>query len=228
MSVNSVSASYTATSVKYEATYKSEEVKSAEAAKTESAPKTDSFVRSEDRKDVGYGNKAKGLSKAEIDKIQEQRTNYLKDMVQKLISDQAGKAGSYSFRSESFSFSFEMSSVSSVSGSIYDDPNFGVDAMATKLMDMAISLSGGDSSKAETLVNAVRKGFEMAEKAWGGELPGVCQATLDEVEKRFDYWKENGSMDGYVFGGYTNRETGEQVSVIEQILNATQGNKVED
>ena len=36
---------------------------------------------------------------------------------------------------------------------------WGVDAVATRLMDMAMALSGGDPSKAELLRDAVQKGF---------------------------------------------------------------------
>lgn len=200
MSVQSVTTSNVqAANVKYEAAAKAAETKP--AAEETKVPKTDSFVKSEERQDVGYG-QVKGLSAEQVDKLNEERVNSLKSMIQKLISEQAGRVQNGTFQSVDFSLSIEYSSTSSVSGSIYDDPTYGVDAMATNLMNMAIALSGGDSDKADTLMNAVYKGFEMAEKAWGGKLPGVCQSTLAEVENRFAYWKENGSLTGYEFGGY--------------------------
>ncbi|MEG0091819.1 MAG: hypothetical protein RSA20_08355 [Oscillospiraceae bacterium] len=80
-----------------------------------------------------------------------------------------------------------------------DDPVWGVDAMATKLMDMAMSLSGGDSAKFDTLRDAVEKGFKAAGADLGGKLPSVSQNTYKEVMKRFDYLKENGNLDNYKY-----------------------------
>lgn len=78
---------------------------------------------------------------------------------------------------------------------ISENGMWGVNAVASRLMNMAISLSGGDSSKAEMLREAVKKGF--AEVGALDSLPQVCQDTYAETMKRFDYWVENGSMDGY-------------------------------
>jgi len=168
-------------------------------------PKTDSFVKTHERPDIGYG-QTKGLSSEEIDALNEQRVSSMKNMIQKLISEQAGKAtGNYTFTSFEFNMSIEFSTSSTAATSVesfYDDPVYGVDAMATKLMDMALSLSGGNSEKADLLMDAVYDGFSQAEAIWGDELPGVSQATLKEVENRFEYWKENGTMDGYEFQGY--------------------------
>ena len=72
---------------------------------------------------------------------------------------------------------------------------WGVDAVATRLMDMAMALSGGDPSKAELLRDAVQKGFAAVGDL--DSLPQVCQDTYTETMKRFDYWVEKGSLDGY-------------------------------
>ena len=78
---------------------------------------------------------------------------------------------------------------------ISENGTWGVNAVAGRLMSMAVSLSGGDPAKAELLREAVKKGF--AEVGALDSLPQVCQDTYAETMKRFDYWTENGSMDGY-------------------------------
>ena len=78
---------------------------------------------------------------------------------------------------------------------ISENGNWGVDAVATRLIDMAINLSGGDTSKIGMLREAVQKGFAQVGKL--EDLPEVCQQTYDEVMKRFDYLEQNGSMEGY-------------------------------
>ncbi len=70
-----------------------------------------------------------------------------------------------------------------------NDPEWGVDAVANRILDFAKSLANGDESKIEMLREAVKKGFQEAEKAWGGELPGISQRTYDKIMKGFDEWK---------------------------------------
>ena len=82
---------------------------------------------------------------------------------------------------------------------ISEDGEWGVNAVATRIVDMCVSLSGGDSSKLSEMRAAVEKGFEQAGAQWGTSLPSICQDTHDEINKRFDYWEQNGSVDGYVY-----------------------------
>lgn len=80
-----------------------------------------------------------------------------------------------------------------------DDGYWGVDAVASRIMDMAVALSGGDTEKIDLLQDAVDKGFENAYSILGGEgnAPDGTKETKDEINKRFDYWRETGSLDGY-------------------------------
>lgn len=75
---------------------------------------------------------------------------------------------------------------------IGEDGKWGVEATSTRILDFAKAISGGDPEKAETLRNAVIKGFKEAEKAWGGKLPDICQQTYDKVMAGFDDWTKNG------------------------------------
>lgn len=73
---------------------------------------------------------------------------------------------------------------------IADGGEYSVDAVATRILDMAKSLSGGDVSKLSELRDAVEKGFKAAGVELGGKLPGICQDTYTEVMKRFDEWEK--------------------------------------
>jgi hypothetical protein len=77
--------------------------------------------------------------------------------------------------------------------------DWGADAVASRIMDMAVSLSGGDTDNIDVLEQAVMKGFQNAYSLLGGEdkTAEITKKTKDEIKKRFDYWRENGSLDGY-------------------------------
>jgi len=43
---------------------------------------------------------------------------------------------------------------------------------------------------------AVKKGYEAAGKAWGGDLPGIAGQTIDAVDKMFeDYFAKAGKIE---------------------------------
>lgn len=83
---------------------------------------------------------------------------------------------------------------------ISEDGEWGVKAVATRIMDMAVALSGGNTEKLSILRDAVEKGFAAAEKQWGGKLPSITQQTHKEIDNRFDYWEKYGTLDGYTMG----------------------------
>ena len=44
--------------------------------------------------------------------------------------------------------------------------------------------------KMKEMQSAIEKGFKMATKSWGKELPGICKDTFDATNKLFDdYYK---------------------------------------
>jgi hypothetical protein len=70
---------------------------------------------------------------------------------------------------------------------------FSVEAVATRLLDFAVAISGGDPSRIDVLRRAVERGFEAAERQWGGELPEISQRTREAVMNGFDQWQRNGN-----------------------------------
>lgn len=78
---------------------------------------------------------------------------------------------------------------------ISEDGYWGVKKTSERILDFAKALAGNDSSKADALLEAYKKGFEEAENAFGGKdkLPDICYQTYDAVLKGFEDWKNEGS-----------------------------------
>ncbi len=73
---------------------------------------------------------------------------------------------------------------------IAEDGYWGVEQTSERLFSFAKAISGGDTSKVETLIKAMEKGFKMATKSWGDTLPDICQKTLDAAKEKLRSWAE--------------------------------------
>lgn len=71
---------------------------------------------------------------------------------------------------------------------IAEDGYWGVEQTSERLFSFAKAISGGDTSKAETLIKAMEKGFKQATKSWGDDLPEICQKTLDSAKEKIRNW----------------------------------------
>lgn len=72
---------------------------------------------------------------------------------------------------------------------ISENGYWGVEQTATRILDFAKAISGGDPSKIDLLINAVKEGFEAAKEIFGGKLPEISQKTYDRVMEGFEAWK---------------------------------------
>lgn len=77
---------------------------------------------------------------------------------------------------------------------VAEDGYWGVEKTSDRIIDFATALTGGDSSKIEDMRAAFKKGYEQAEKAWGGELPEISQKTYDAVMQKFDKLAEEAGL----------------------------------
>ncbi len=76
-----------------------------------------------------------------------------------------------------------------------EDGYYGVKQTSGRILDFAKAISGGDTSKAELLREAVQKGFDSAAELWGGmdKAPQITKDTYDAVMKGFDEWVNGAS-----------------------------------
>ena len=154
--------------------------------------KADVFVKEEPAIEVGTYEKPKKLSADLVQQMEDQIYESMKALVEKTLGVQVGKA----MTADEMADVLELGKTpEEAAAAISEDGAWGVNAVATRLMDMAIQLSAGDASKAELLREAVQKGFGAVGVL--ENLPAVCQDTYAETMKRFDYWVEHGSMEGY-------------------------------
>jgi hypothetical protein len=65
---------------------------------------------------------------------------------------------------------------------------YSVENTANRLVDFAKAISNGDPSKLELLKENIQKGFDEAEKAFGGTLPDISKQTLELTMKKLDDW----------------------------------------
>lgn len=73
---------------------------------------------------------------------------------------------------------------------IAEDGYWGVEQTSDRLLSFAKALTGGDTSKADEMIEAVKKGYEEATKAWGDNLPEISKQTLDATIKKLEAWRD--------------------------------------
>ncbi len=73
---------------------------------------------------------------------------------------------------------------------IAEDGYWGVEQTSNRLVEFAKALTGSDPSKANDMIDAVKKGLEEAKKAWGGNLPEISQRTIDSTIKKLEEWRD--------------------------------------
>lgn len=73
---------------------------------------------------------------------------------------------------------------------VADDGYWGVEQTSDRLFSFAKALAGNDPTKANSMLDALQKGFDEATKCWGGELPELCQKTLEATKKKLTDWRD--------------------------------------
>ena len=73
---------------------------------------------------------------------------------------------------------------------IADDGYWGVEQTSERLFSFAKALAGNDPTKADSMLEALQKGYDEAAGQWGGELPELCQKTLEATKKKLTDWRD--------------------------------------
>lgn len=190
-----------------EAYKKTSDSKVAEAPeKTTETADTDAFVYEKKSADKAATNNPKNknyvtLSKenkaivAQLKADAEQRTTQLRSLVESMILKQNKTFQVGTLTDEKM---FEMLRKGELEVSpevraqaqkdIAEDGYWGVEQTSERLFSFAKAISGGDVSKAEDLIKAMEKGFKMATKSWGDDLPEICQNTLKSATEKIRNW----------------------------------------
>ena len=167
---------------------KSASDETAKTAEQASSKRTDSFEHS--GRSVKNNTYTKGIKTEYTGKSELAIKNEaMKDMVQRLINKQAGKAtgkDDENLSLESIMKSYDLDYIESDGSEDF----WGAEKTANRILDFAKSLAGNDPKAFETVKNAFQKGFGECKKIWGGELPDVCGDTYDRVMQGFDDWEK--------------------------------------
>ena len=116
------------------------------------------------------------------------RISQLKGIVEQMMKKQGatiGKADDMWHFLASGDFTVSADVKAQAQADIADDGYWGVEQTSDRI---------GDPAKADTMLEAFKKGFKAATKSWGKELPDISQRTYDAVLKKMDAWK-NGTED---------------------------------
>jgi hypothetical protein len=128
----------------------------------------------------------------------EKRTSQLRSLVEKLLLKQGQKVDEstdiYKLLREG-KVEVDPETAAKATADIAEDGYWGVEQTSDRLVSFAKALAGGDPSKADLMIDAVKKGFEEATKAWGDTLPDICQRTLDSTLEKLTTWKNSTSSD---------------------------------
>lgn len=124
----------------------------------------------------------------------ENNTNRLRDLVEKMLLKQ-GKALSnttdiYGYLREG-KLDVDEETRAQAARDIAEDGYWGVEQTAERLFSFAKALTGGDPAMADEMINAVKKGFKQAEKAWGGSLPQISRDTIDRTIGKMEEWRDS-------------------------------------
>ena len=122
----------------------------------------------------------------------EARTAQFRSLVEKIMLGQGNAIGTaddiWSFL-RTGNFTVDAATKAQAQADIAEDGYWGVEQTSDRIVDFAKALTGGDPDKIDEMKEAFEKGFKLAEKKWGGELPEISQKTYDAVFEKFDAWK---------------------------------------
>lgn len=123
------------------------------------------------------------------------RKSQLTSLVQKMFSGQAGVSKLSDLFSPENLRNVSAADIAQAKEDVSEDGYWGVKQTSQRLFDFASALAGDDVEKMKEMQAAMEKGFKKATKAWGGELPGICQDTMKAANKLFDdyYASKNGT-----------------------------------
>lgn len=120
------------------------------------------------------------------------RTDSFKKMVQDMLFKQGKKVTTADDMWRALAngdFTVDAETAAKAKADIAEDGYWGVEQTSQRIFDMAVALSGGDEDKMDEMLDAFKKGFNQATKAWGKELPDISGRTYDAVMEKFENYK---------------------------------------
>lgn len=128
----------------------------------------------------------------------EARTSQLRSLVEKMMTKQADTYGNandiWKFLAKG-NYTADPTTKAQAQADIAEDGYWGVEQTSSRIIDFATALIGGDPDKIAEMRDAFLKGYKMAEKTWGGNLPDISRRTYDAVLSKFDEMAKNAGVE---------------------------------
>ena len=196
MAINSINTVTAAAAASTQTTTKSAE-KTSETTKKAASSKTASGVIYEKSSDNKMSAEDRAALVQQLKADEQSRQDQLTSLVQQMMTKQGVAIGTaddmWKFLAKG-DFTVSADVKAQAQADIADDGYWGVEQTSDRILDFAKALSGDDPDKADAMLEAFKKGFEQATKAWGDKLPDISQRTYDAVVEKFNKWK-NGTED---------------------------------
>lgn len=117
------------------------------------------------------------------------RVNQMTQLVQDMLAKQGNAYGAangiWKFLAGG-NFTVDAQTRAQAQADIAEDGYWGVNQTSSRIYDFAMALAGDDEEKMKEMQKAFQKGYDMAAKKWGGELPEISQKTYDAVNQKFE------------------------------------------
>ena len=120
--------------------------------------------------------------KSEVDQIH----NNLKELVRKLLEKQGMTFKDLDIDGEDIEIDEETRL--EAQKAINEGGELSIESVSDRLVDFAKAITGGNKEKIGLMRDAINKGFEEAEKAFGGKLPEISYKTLERAMEKLDDW----------------------------------------
>lgn len=126
---------------------------------------------------------------AQLKADQEKRQSQLTDLVHNMLNSQVntfGQANNIWQYLAKGDFTVDAETQKKAQEAISEDGYWGVKQTSDRIVSFATALAGNDAKQLEKMRDAFLKGYEKAEKTWGGKLPDISKKTYDAVLEKFD------------------------------------------
>jgi hypothetical protein len=193
--INSVSDTYTSvastsastTTEKTTAVNNTTDTEKAASSTSQSTTTTDDTAVVYDKTKLSEDDRKSIVAQLKAD--QEKRQSQLTSLVSQMLNKQANTYGTatnmWQFLA-SGNFTVDAETKAQAQKDIAEDGYWGVTQTSDRIVQFATSLAGDDTESLQKMRDAFLKGYEQAEKTWGGELPDISKQTYDAVLEKLD------------------------------------------
>lgn len=171
--------------------YQSYQTKKSDVNETKREEQAAVYEKSADTKKATYSvakmsEKDRAALVSQLKSEQADRQQQLVSIVNDMMLKQAGAQDNVWKFLASGKFEVDAATKAQAEQDISEDGYYGVKQTSERLFDFAMALAGDDVEKMKEMQAAVEKGFKLATKAWGRDLPEISHQTLDATNKLFE------------------------------------------